>query len=131
MKFVLKIVVVFFCYFPLVSYAESHHPQAFLQSVKGTKDEGMKIVNHFCINCHARKPLINLGAPRIHEESDWLPRVKQGINQLLQHTEEGFNAMPARGGCFECSDEQLGLAILALLPDSLSKMILNRQKDHK
>jgi len=35
---------------------------------------------------------------------------------LLEHTSEGFGAMPARGGCFECTDEQLELAILAMLP---------------
>lgn len=128
----LKFVFAFFCCFHLAYLqAESHHPQEFLQTIKGSKDEGRQIVNHFCISCHAVKPMIQLGAPKMNDNNDWGPRVKQGISVLLQHTEEGFNAMPARGGCFECTDEQLSLAILAMLPEPLKKEILNNHKDHK
>ena len=100
-------------------FAASHHPQEFLKKIAGSKDEGQQIVQHYCSNCHAVKPLISLGAPRIGESSDWDPRIKQGIDLLFKHTDEGLNAMPARGGCFECSDEQLKLAILAMLPVKL------------
>ena len=41
---------------------------------------------------------------------------QKSIDGLFKHTDEGFNAMPARGGCFECSDRQLKLAIAAMLP---------------
>lgn len=105
------------------SYAETHRPQDFLQSIKGSKNEGAQIISHFCSSCHADKPLIELGAPKINSKEDWSPRIKQGLATLFAHTEEGFNAMPPRGGCFECSDEQLHLAILAMLPKAL--------KDHK
>lgn len=113
------------------SQADSHHPQEFLESIKGRKDEGNQIVQHFCISCHAVKPLIQLGAPKIDQETDWSPRIKKGIHSLIEHTEEGFNAMPARGGCFECTDEQLILAILAMLPEQLRKASLNDLRDHK
>lgn len=99
--------------------AASHHPQEFLDKIKGHQHEGQEIVQHFCINCHAKEPLIPIGAPRIGVLSDWSFRVKQNGRVLFQHTAEGINAMPARGGCFECSDEQLQLAILAILPASL------------
>lgn len=99
-----------------VTYSATHHPQAFLNRIAGTKNEGQQIVQHFCANCHAEKPIIALGAPRIGNEQEWQPRLKQGIDLLLKHTEEGLNAMPPRGGCFECSDQQLLLAIDALLP---------------
>lgn len=88
-------------------------------------------MQHFCASCHAASPLIPLGAPRIGEKEDWAPRIKRGINSLFSHTEEGFNAMPARGGCFECSDEQLMLAILSMLPKSLKAEALPNKKDHK
>jgi cytochrome c5 len=106
------------CLMLALSHANSHHPQEFLQSIKGSKDEGMKIVRHFCSSCHATKPMIELGAPKIKNQNDWASRIKKGIGVLLSHTEEGFNAMPARGGCFECSDEQLRLAILAMLAET-------------
>ena len=99
-------------------YAENvtHHPQEFLASIQGKPDEGAQIVQHFCANCHAVKPLINLGAPRIGQKADWLNRVNQGLTILFKHTAEGYNAMPPRGGCFECSDEQLKKAIQVMLP---------------
>lgn len=111
--------------------AATHHPQEFLAAIKGKPDEGEQIVKHFCANCHAVKPLIPLGAPRIGQEEDWTARFEQGLKVLLKHTEEGLNAMPARGGCFECSDEQLILAILALLPQKLHKASLIELKDYK
>ncbi|KTD50607.1 cytochrome c5 [Legionella rubrilucens] len=98
-------------------WAASHHPQDFLTEVKGQADEGRQIANHYCANCHAVKPLIELGAPKMGQANDWEPRLKAGLELLFQHADTGINAMPARGGCFECSDEQLKLAILALLPD--------------
>ncbi|KTD36091.1 cytochrome c5 [Legionella nautarum] len=111
--------------------AANHHPQEFLQSIKGAQDEGAQIVQHFCSSCHAEKPLIPLGAPKIGNENDWAPRIKTGIRSLFKHTEEGFNAMPARGGCFECSDEQLVLALLAMLPEPLKKEVLSTEKVNK
>lgn len=95
-------------------HAAQHHPQAFLDSIKGTPTEGEEIVKHFCSNCHAEHPLIPLGAPRIGYSKDWAERLKQDPKHLWQHTTEGFHAMPARGGCFECSDAQLKKAILVL-----------------
>lgn len=97
-----------------VVQANSHHPQAFLDSIQGTSKEGQAIVKHFCASCHAPHPLISIGAPRIGHPEDWQERLKQGPKILWQHTNEGFHAMPARGGCFECSDEQLKKAILIL-----------------
>lgn len=124
MRLGLKFILIFLGYSPqLYLHAESHRPQDFLQAIKGTRDEGTQIVNHFCISCHALKPIISLGAPRINTETDWSPRIKQGLALLVEHTEEGFHAMPPRGGCFECSDEQLRLAIIAMLPKSMKSII--------
>ena len=102
-----------------VSYstqAASHHPQVWLKTIAGLPDEGERIVDHYCANCHAMHPRIVLGAPRIHQKHDWQHRLAQGMAILFKHTNEGYNAMPARGGCFECTDHQLYLAILAMLP---------------
>lgn len=102
-----------------VMFAASHHPQDFLKQIAGSKHEGKQIVQHYCANCHAEKPLIPLGAPRIGSTTDWAPRLKQNMALLFEHTSEGIRAMPARGGCFECSDAQLVLSILAMLPEAL------------
>lgn len=110
--------VIFFIFTQPI-FSASHHPQVFLNQIAGSKDEGAQIVHKFCINCHAQQPLIPLGAPRIGVTADWAPRLKQQMAVLFKHTSEGINAMPARGGCFECSDEQLILSILAMLPEPL------------
>ena len=121
--------LLFFSTFSL--YADTHRPQDFLNKVKGTKDEGAQIYQHFCVNCHAQKPIIPLGAPRIGEQSDWGERLKQDIKILFQHTEEGINAMPPRGGCFECTDEQLALALVEMLPPKAKIWIYNDLKAYK
>jgi cytochrome c5 len=115
----------FFIFIPVLmwvvslAFAKSHHPEEFLKQLQGSKNEGEQIVAHFCVNCHAPNPLISLGAPTIGSSKDWVIRLKQGMDILFQHTNEGLNAMPPRGGCFECSDEQLLKAILAMLPSKV------------
>ena len=104
-------------------YAETHHPQEFLDSIKNSKNEGEQIYTHFCINCHALKPIIPLGAPRIGENNDWKLRLKQGLDVLFKHSDEGINAMPPRGGCFECSDQQLRMAIEFMLPKQEKRLV--------
>jgi cytochrome c5 len=104
-----------------LAHAASHHPQDFLHRISGEKEQGKKIYEHFCANCHADRPLISLGAPRLKNADDWNFRIKRGLKTLFRHTDEGLNAMPPRGGCFECSDEQLLAAILYLLPDKTIK----------
>ena len=104
-------------------WSASHHPQEFLKKIKGSHDEGAQIVQHYCVNCHALKPIIPLGAPRMGYSSDWDPRSKHGLDALFKNTDEGFNAMPARGGCFECTDQQLMLAILYMLPKQVIKAL--------
>ena len=96
-------------------YAAVHHPLAFVNQIKNTANEGQQVVKHYCATCHAKHPLIFLGAPRIGVMDDWQLRLRQGFPTLFDHTAAGYHAMPARGGCFECSDKQLKLAIAALL----------------
>jgi cytochrome c5 len=120
-----------FFFYTISSLAATHQPQVFLDKIKGTSEEGAQIVSHFCSSCHAIKPIIPLGAPRINNAEDWKLRVDQGLKTLLKHLEEGLGAMPARGGCFECSDEQLFLAVLAMLPETQKKMLQSDLRDHK
>ena len=117
----MKTFVFLMCFCVTNGFAASHHPTAFLEKIKGAPDEGEQIVQHFCGTCHALNPIIPLGAPRSKISKDWLPRLTQGPDVLFKHTDEGLRAMPPRGGCFECTDEQLMLAIKALLPEEDKK----------
>lgn len=121
--------ILWFFIFPV--YADSHHPERFLKKITGAKNEGEQIYNHYCMNCHATKPLIPLGAPRSGEEADWRLRLKQEVDLLFKHTDEGLNAMPPRGGCFECSDEQLILSIIQMVPKKDKKDLLIKLRAYK
>ena len=99
-----------------LSQHKFHHPQAFKQALKGDKDPGAKVYQKLCANCHAVKPLIPLGAPRIGVVADWTPRMTRNIQEMFTRVDQGFNTMPARGGCFECSDSELKAAIKYMLP---------------
>lgn len=119
-----RLKILFFLFFTLISvngFTQSHNAEKFIQDISGTKNEGAKIVKHYCSSCHGAKPLIQVGAPTIGNEEQWKIRFEKNYELVLKNTYEGFNLMPPRGGCFECSDEQLKLAILDMLPENLKK----------
>ena len=93
-----------------------HHPEQFIQSIQGDKDAGKQVYAKFCANCHAKQPLISLGAPRIGVKADWESRMQRSIPQMFAKIDPGLGAMPPRGGCFECSDAELKAAIIYMLP---------------
>jgi cytochrome c5 len=95
------------CLVSNLSWGASHHPQAFLKTLKDDKDAAQKIYQVYCSNCHNQHPLIPIGAPRIGDKAAWKQRLSQGEKKVLEHSLNGIGLMPARGGCFECSDEQL------------------------
>lgn len=96
----------------------SHSPTSFVKQIKGDKDAGRKIFNEFCASCHSSEPVIGVNAPRINDKKRWEAYGKLGMSALLKLTIQGRGAMPARGGCFECSDEQLKEAVVYMLKAS-------------
>lgn len=94
-----------------------HSPALFVKQIQGDPHAGEKIFKEFCSACHAKKPLIPIRAPRIGDSS-WQSISKLGMPTLLKITINGAGAMPARGGCFECSDQQLQEAIKYILENS-------------
>lgn len=74
----------------------------------GEARSGEAVYNQACAACHAGGVL---GAPKKGDAGDWEDRLPQGMETLLQHSIEGFNAMPPRGGCGNCSDEEIEAAI--------------------
>ena len=70
---------------------------------------GEKIYGEYCFSCHG--PGLN-GAPKLGDSEAWAPRVAKGEALLLQTTIEGIPpAMPPRGICMSCSDEELAATI--------------------
>lgn len=127
----LKIYTFIVClFFTSISFAATHRPEDFLKQISGVPNEGSQIVAHFCASCHAAHPLISMGAPRIANTQDWQPRLKQGLKSLFSHVDQGINAMPPRGGCFECTDTQLLLAIKSMLRKEDQNTLFKYKKNH-
>lgn len=98
-----------------------HQPVTFVKQLKNAPDAGRKIFKEFCATCHAEQPVIDIRAPRIGDKVIWSALSKQGLPTLLKVTIVGRGAMPARGGCFECSDAQLTETIQYILQNSTQK----------
>lgn len=70
--------------------------------------DGETVYKTFCTACHATGVT---GAPKTRDAQDWTPRLAQGKDVLAKHAIQGFNLMPARGTCMNCSDEEIVAAI--------------------
>ena len=70
--------------------------------------DGEQVYNQFCFACHATGVS---DAPRLANAEDWAPRLDKSLDELMASTLDGLNAMPPKGTCMSCSDDELGLAV--------------------
>ncbi len=70
--------------------------------------DGEGVYNTACVTCHATGLA---GAPKYAEKADWEARLAQGIDVLYDHSINGFQAMPAKGGFMHLPDDQIKLAV--------------------
>ena len=76
---------------------------------------GDQVYNQFCFACHATGVS---GAPAFGNAEQWAPRAAKGIDALLKTSIDGINAMPAKGTCVNCSDDDLKAGIQYMLDGS-------------
>lgn len=62
------------------------------------------LFNQYCFNCHGTGWE---GAPVMGDEFAWEGRREKGMEVLLENTLAGSNGMPPKGGCSDCSEEEL------------------------
>lgn len=62
------------------------------------------VYNKSCMACHATGAA---GAPKVGVAADWSARIDQGMDTLVEHSIDGIRAMPPRGLCADCTDEEL------------------------
>jgi len=67
---------------------------------------GQQVFQNTCFGCHGTGAM---GAPKT--AADWAPRISKGSDVLLNHAINGFNSMPPKGTCFDCSEDELQAAI--------------------
>lgn len=69
---------------------------------------GEEVYDAKCSSCHATGAA---GAPKTGDADAWGPRIAQGEETLFKHAIEGLNAMPPKGMCTDCSDDEIKEAV--------------------
>ena len=69
---------------------------------------GEEVYTTKCAACHSSGVL---GAPKFGTNEMQLRLDEKGMETLLTHALNGFNAMPPRGTCSDCSDDEIQSAI--------------------
>ncbi|WP_323845948.1 cytochrome c5 family protein [Microbulbifer magnicolonia] len=74
----------------------------------GAARSGEDIYKASCSTCHATGAA---GAPKFGDAGAWGPRIGKGMDTLYTHAINGFNAMPAKGLCMDCSEDEVKAAV--------------------
>lgn len=69
---------------------------------------GEEVYNTACTACHGAGIL---GAPKLGDTAAWDERLNKGMDEVLAVAISGINAMPPKGNCANCSDDELLAAI--------------------
>lgn len=83
---------------------------------------GKKIYEEACAACHSQG---NVRAPLIGDERAWDPLVKKGMDVLFEHAIHGYHTpgnqfyMPAKGGCYTCTDAEVIAAVKYMADQSV------------
>ncbi|EPE38005.1 c-type cytochrome [Candidatus Photodesmus anomalopis] len=95
-------------------YIEVKNKLAEQKEVVSKIRDASSIYNTFCIACHASGVS---GAPRFGNVNDWASRIAQGKQIMQDNVIKGLNAMPEKGLCMDCSDDELLQVIEYMIKD--------------
>lgn len=83
-------------------------PVAAAGAAGGAPRAGDVVYNASCAGCHSTGAA---GAPKTGDKGAWSKRLAQGKPTLYKHAISGFNAMPPKGMCMTCSDDEIKAAV--------------------
>ncbi len=70
--------------------------------------DGEKIYRGLCFSCHDAGVL---NSPKLGNKEDWAPRIAQGKDTLYNHSLNGLNLMPPKGGNATLTDAEVKAAV--------------------
>lgn len=70
--------------------------------------DGKAVYDKVCFACHAQSVA---GSPKLGDSAAWAPRVKQGMDALVQSVMKGKGAMPPKAGNPALSDAEIRAAV--------------------
>lgn len=77
--------------------------------------DGQQTYQSSCQACHSTGAA---GAPKLGDKAAWAPRIATGVDALLAVSIKGKGAMPPKGACASCSDDDLKAAIEYIVSQS-------------
>lgn len=105
----------------VVDYMVDESSKAKAAAVKPPKPrltiaDGKKVYDETCSVCHEEG---KLGAPKVGDKPAWEPRIiGKGMETLFKHSIYGYNRMPPKGTCIDCSNEQVEAAVKYMVQQS-------------
>ncbi|MBL4782690.1 MAG: cytochrome c5 family protein [Porticoccaceae bacterium] len=81
----------------------------------GGSRSGDEVYNSSCKTCHGSGMA---GAPKYGAPEQWTARIDKGMDTLYTSAISGFQGMPAKGLCMDCSDGELKAAVDYLIDGS-------------
>ena len=84
------------------------------ESLRPASDELRARYERSCLACHTS---IDAKAPLTGSAPQWKPRLDKGMDLLVKHAMEGFNAMPPKGLCADCSEADMRALIVFMSQD--------------
>ena len=82
------------------------------EDMVSTARNGEAVYNLGCAACHTAGLA---GAPMFANVSQWQGRVEKGLETLVNNSYNGYNAMPARGLCMDCTREEIQNSVQYML----------------
>jgi cytochrome c5 len=76
---------------------------------------GKEVVAGTCIACHGTGAL---GAPKIGDKALWAPRIKKGLDTLINDAIHGIGNMPPKGGNASLTEHEIASAIVYMANQS-------------
>jgi cytochrome c5 len=86
-----------------------------VETAAAAPKSGEDIYKGSCMACHTTGAA---GAPKLGDAAAWAPRIAAGMEALMTNATNGLKAMPPKGLCMTCSDEELKSAVEYMVANS-------------
>jgi cytochrome c5 len=88
--------------------ASAPAPAATGKAGKAGPADGKSVYDKVCFACHQQSVA---GSPKLGDKEAWAPRIKTGVNSLMQSVIKGKGAMPPKAGNPSLSDAEIRAAV--------------------
>jgi len=88
--------------------AQTAQPKPGAAAAKAGPVNGKAVYDKICVACHQ---VSVAGSPRLGDREAWAPRIKQGLDTLVQSVLKGKGAMPPRAGNPSLSESEARAAV--------------------